>query len=112
MESIIATLQDMSQNYVARSSKLGTGSIILIVVCVSLIVIIVLFGVFWFLMRKERKTLRGSFEFIGSWGRNKNKRRTQSTPRVKPKIEPIYKPVNISEKPEISDTTLPISDRQ
>lgn len=114
LESIIATLQDLSDNYKPKSSKLSLGSIMLIVVGVFCAVIIVLFAIYWLCIKKDNNSTKGSFEFIGSWGRNRNKNKPKrvQTPALRPKIEHIYQPVHTTEKIDSGDTTLAMSARE
>jgi len=111
LESIIASFQDINQNWdPSKSSKMGLGSILLIVVCVTTLVIIILSLIVWFCIKRDKNSLSNSFEFIGSWGRNRGKHK----PQPKAKSEPIYRPVKTAEKPDFDNdnsSTLPMKTR-
>ncbi|CAG2108979.1 unnamed protein product [Medioppia subpectinata] len=100
LESIIASFQDLCLDYEPKPDRLGLGSIVLIVLCIGIALFIVFFAIFWFCIRRHNNSKRNSFEFFGSWGRNRNKAKAQSQPNIS---DPIYKPVNTTEKPDIGD---------
>ncbi|XP_054163852.1 uncharacterized protein LOC128961625 [Oppia nitens] len=105
LESMIASFQDFSDQYEPKSyGKLGIGSIVLIVICVTIASIVLLFAVFWFCVRKDRKTSESNrFEFIGSCGRSKNKHKNKSNKKTNIISDPIYKPVSTNDNHNVDN---------
>lgn len=95
----------MSQITPPKEPKLRFGSIVLIVVGVVVVVVVIAMISLWLINKRRKRSVSGSFEFIGSWGRNRSKKRTS---QVRPKNDTIYKPVETKDKQD-NDMILPMS---
>jgi len=77
------------------------------VVGVVILVLIILSIIYFVFIKRDKNSLSNSFEFIGSWGRNRSKNKTQT----KPKSSPIYRPVKTVDRPDNdidNSSTLPM----